>query len=101
MRNLNALVLALAAFSAHAADVPPQYNSSCTFCHAAGAAGAPRTGDSAAWASRMDKGMDILVANVVNGMNAMPPKGMCNNCSAEDIEALIVYMAGDAATGKE
>ncbi len=101
MRKLSALLLALMAATALAGEVPPQYNTSCTFCHAAGAAGAPRTGDSKAWATRMDKGMDTLVENVVNGMNAMPPKGMCANCSADDIEALIVYMAGDAAASKE
>ena len=29
------------------------------------------------------------------GMNAMPPKGMCFDCDAVEIEALIVYMAED------
>ena len=41
----------------------------------------------------MGKGTDALVASVVNGMNAMPPKGMCFDCSNEDFKALIEYMA--------
>ena len=37
--------------------------------------------------------MDALVASVDKGMNAMPPKGMCYDCSAEDFKALIEHMA--------
>ena len=73
---------------------PPQYASSCGACHMAGAAGAPKTGDSGAWAARLKaKGMEGLVASVRNGLNAMPPGGLCNSCSDEDHVALISYMA--------
>ena len=65
---------------------------SCTYCHASGAAGAPKTGDQAAWKPRMDKGMDTLVKHVEEGYNAMPPGGMCGDCSKEDYRALIEYM---------
>jgi cytochrome c5 len=34
------------------------YDRSCGFCHTSGAAGAPKTGDAAAWESRMALGMD-------------------------------------------
>ncbi len=74
-------------------DVEEKYNKSCTTCHAAGIAGAPKTGDVEAWKPRMDKGMDALVASVNNGLNAMPPKGMCMDCSDDDYKALIEYMA--------
>jgi cytochrome c5 len=70
-----------------------KYNKSCAACHASGAAGAPKTGDAAAWAARLEKGMDVLVASVANGMNAMPPKGMCYDCSDEEYKALIEHMA--------
>ena len=60
----------------------------------AGAAGAPKTGDAGAWAARLKaKGMEGLVASVRNGLNAMPPGGLCNSCSDEDHAALISYMA--------
>ena len=77
-----------------ASEAPPQYASSCGACHMAGAAGAPKSGDTAAWAARLKvKGMDGLVASVRNGLNAMPPGGLCNSCSDEDHVALISYMA--------
>ena len=37
------------------------YNVGCAACHATGAAGAPKTGDSGAWAARVEKGMEALV----------------------------------------
>ena len=51
------------------------YNSVCMACHASGAAGAPKTGDKAAWAPRIAKGSAELLKSVVNGKGAMPPKG--------------------------
>ena len=75
-------------------QAPSQYASSCGACHAVGAAGAPKTGDVEAWAARMsEKGMDGLIASVRNGINAMPPGGLCNSCSDEEHAALINYMA--------
>ena len=62
-------------------------------CHSAGAAGAPKTGDATAWKPRMDKGMDALVASVDKGMGAMPPKGMCFDCTPDEYKALIEYMS--------
>ncbi|MCL4106024.1 UNVERIFIED_CONTAM: hypothetical protein GTU68_058330 [Idotea baltica] len=37
--------------------------------------------------------METLVASVNSGMNAMPPKGMCFDCSDEDYKELIDFMA--------
>ena len=79
--------------NAQAGELEDRYNKTCAVCHASGAAGAPKTGDAAAWAPRLEKGMDALVASVDKGMNAMPPKGMCYDCSADDYKALIEYMA--------
>ena len=45
---------------------------------------------------RMAKGMEVLVASVNNGLNAMPPKGMCFDCTDADYTALIEYMAAPA-----
>lgn len=72
------------------------YQKSCIACHNIGAAGAPRTGDVAAWASRIaEVGMDGLVANSINGIGAMPPKGLCGTCTEEQIRDLIVYMSSE------
>ena len=38
------------------------FNKSCATCHNAGIAGAPKFADAAAWAPRVEKGMDVLYA---------------------------------------
>lgn len=88
---LSAFALVMVA-SVQAADVEERYQNSCVFCHGSGAAGAPKTGDEAAWAPRLEKSMDELVASTRNGKGAMPPMGMCNDCSDEEFKALIEYM---------
>ena len=93
MRKLLLVALMSGVAGLASASVEEKYNASCTFCHSTGAAGAPKTGDKAAWAPRMEKGMDTLVKNVEEGYKGMPPKGMCNDCTAEDYKALIEYMA--------
>lgn len=68
------------------------YDRYCSVCHAVGVAGAPKFQDAASWAERTKKPMADLVKSVQNGLNAMPPKGMCNNCSDADFKAAITYM---------
>lgn len=68
------------------------YNASCVACHSTGAAGAPKLGDSAAWGPRAAKGMDVLLTNATNGINAMPPKGTCAACSDDELKAAVEYM---------
>jgi len=96
MKKLLAIGLTLFAAGAFAQPDMAKYDKSCKVCHATGAAGAPKTGDAAAWEPRMAKGMDVLLASVNNGLNAMPPKGMCFDCSDADYTALIEYMAAPA-----
>jgi cytochrome c5 len=73
-------------------DVEAVYMQSCWACHNSGAAGAPRVGDTAAWATRMEKGFEAVLANSINGINAMPPKGMCMTCSDDQLRELVQYM---------
>ncbi|GJM12028.1 MAG: hypothetical protein DHS20C12_04310 [Pseudohongiella sp.] len=75
-------------------DVESTYQMSCFACHGTGAAGAPIMGDADAWTTRMEKGIDAVMANVITGVNAMPPKGLCMTCSDENLRALVDYMAG-------
>jgi cytochrome c5 len=76
-----------------AAQTPEQtYQTKCMACHGTGAAGAPKVGDEAAWKARAEKGIDTLVKNAISGVNAMPPKGMCMDCSDADIKAVVEYM---------
>ncbi len=96
MKKLFAAMLMSAAATTWAADAPPKYQTSCFACHSTGAAGAPKTGDVAAWEGRMAKGMDAMVASVKKGLNGMPPTGLCADCTDEEYMALIEYMAAPA-----
>jgi cytochrome c5 len=87
---LASLMLVAPAFAEPDMD---KYNRACAACHVSGVAGAPKSHDVAAWESRMAKGMDALVASVRNGLNAMPPTGLCADCSDEEYQELITYMA--------
>lgn len=68
------------------------YGSKCMACHDTGAAGAPMKGNAGQWAPRIEKGMDQLIANAINGINAMPPKGTCGDCSDDEIRGVVEYM---------
>jgi cytochrome c5 len=69
------------------------YNKACVVCHAAGVAGAPKAGSAEDWKPHLAKGMDTLLGSVKNGFGAMPPRGMCQDCSDADYKALIQYMS--------
>ncbi len=88
-----ALLLPLTPAQAVDAGIKSKYDKSCTFCHATGAAGAPKFGDAVAWQPRLAQGIDKLLLSVKNGKNAMPPKGMCNDCTDADYKALIKYIS--------
>ncbi|GGB89736.1 hypothetical protein GCM10011352_14690 [Marinobacterium zhoushanense] len=64
----------------------------CQSCHNAGLGGAPALGDNAAWAPRLDKGVDGMLATVRAGKGAMPPKGTCMSCSDDELRAAIEHM---------
>lgn len=83
---------AAAAAPAAVAQTPADiYQGKCFACHGTGAAGAPKVG-TADWAPRIAKGVDALYASALNGVRAMPPKGMCMDCSDDDIKAVVDYM---------
>ena len=79
--------------TAQAAGIQDKYNKSCAACHASGAAGAPKKGDKTAWAPRLKKGEPALLNSVKNGYKAMPPKGLCTDCTDADFKALIKFMS--------
>jgi cytochrome c5 len=67
------------------------YKQACMACHAAGVANAPKLGDKAAWAPRMQQGVPALVQSAIKGKGAMPPKGGSTASDAE-IRAAVDYM---------
>ncbi|RMA80286.1 c-type cytochrome [Umboniibacter marinipuniceus] len=69
------------------------YSASCGACHAVGVSGAPKLGDAADWSNRLSaKGLETLYSNAINGINAMPAKGLCMDCSDDEIHGAIDYM---------
>ena len=65
----------------------------CTGCHAAGALGAPKFGDAAAWAPRIATGYEALLNSALKGKNAMPAKGGASDLSDLEVGRAVVYMA--------
>lgn len=68
------------------------YQTYCAACHNSGVGGAPKMGDAAAWEPRLAKGMDAVFQNAWNGIGAMPPRGICMDCSEEELRATVEYM---------
>lgn len=84
--------LALAA-DAGKFDAETAYKNTCAACHDTGAAHAPEVGDVIEWEIRLDKGMDTLVQSTINGLNGiMPQRGLCTDCSDDDLKAIVEYM---------
>lgn len=75
------------------------YNSYCFACHMAGVAGAPKLGDAEAWAPRIDKGKEALYQSTYNGLNAMPPRGTCMNCSDQELQNAVDWMVAQVEGG--
>lgn len=75
------------------------FDSVCFVCHTPGAAGAPKFGDAAAWAPRIEKGIDALYHSSLNGFmgtGMMPPKGGRPDLSDDDVKAAVDYMVSNS-----
>jgi cytochrome c5 len=79
-----------------AADGKQVFNGTCTACHSTGVAGAPKLGDKAAWAPRIQQGIDTLVQHALQGKNAMPPKGGNAALSDAQVRAAVEFMVSQA-----
>ncbi|QBQ96285.1 c-type cytochrome [Paraburkholderia pallida] len=71
------------------------YQAVCSACHASGAAGAPKFGNSGDWAPRISQGFDTLWKTALSGKGAMPPRGGTSpdDYSDYEIRRAVVYMA--------
>ena len=96
MKTLFAAILMFSTVGALAEPAEALYQRSCFACHSTGAAGAMKAHDTAAWQPRLAKGMPALLQSVKKGLNAMPPTGMCADCTDADYTALIEFMASPA-----
>lgn len=74
-------------------DPAQTYQNTCFACHGTGAAHAPEVGDIIEWEIRLEKGLDTLVQNTISGLNGvMPAKGLCVDCSDDQLKAIVEYM---------
>lgn len=78
------------------ADGKGVYEKVCNVCHGAGIAGAPKSGDKAAWGPRVAQGKPALYEHAIKGIRMMPAKG--GNAALADVEvkAAVDYMVGMA-----
>ena len=70
--------------------------SACLACHGAATAAAlnaPAIGDAAAWESRLAGGLDALISNAINGINAMPARGG-SSYSDDEMRLAVEYLVG-------
>jgi c(7)-type cytochrome triheme protein len=85
--------------SAHGADAPngkALFDKTCAPCHLTGAAGAPKLGDSAAWAPRIKTGAAALFTSATKGKGVMPPRGGNAALTDDEIRAIVGYMMAQA-----
>lgn len=69
------------------------YSTKCFTCHATGAAGAPKLGDAAAWSPRLsERGLEGLYASSIKGFKAMPAKGLCMDCSDDELKHAVDHI---------
>lgn len=67
----------------------------CTNCHAPKPLiplGAPRIGHSDDWTPRVKQGMSVLFKNTDEGLNAMPARGGCFECTDKQLILAIIAM---------
>ncbi|HWR76408.1 MAG TPA: c-type cytochrome [Thiobacillus sp.] len=72
------------------------YRQACAFCHDKGVAGAPKTGDVAAWSPRLAQGMDTLYTVALRGKGAMPAKGGNPSLADADVKAAVDYLVAQS-----
>jgi cytochrome c5 len=72
------------------------YKTACSACHSAGIAGAPKSGDKAAWAPRLAQGKETLYKHALQGFQGkggvMPAKGGNASLADADVKSAVDYM---------
>ena len=89
------LIMLLSVLTARA-DGKSDFDLACAACHGFGVAGAPKLGDRADWAGRIDQGVARLYDHAINGYvgesGVMPAKGGFTHLSDAQVKAIVDYM---------
>jgi cytochrome c5 len=72
------------------------YGQVCKTCHDAGLAGAPKTGDKAAWGKVIAQGANTTFNHAINGIRAMPPRGGNSDLTDDEVKRAVVFIASKA-----
>jgi cytochrome c5 len=76
------------------------FQQTCSACHGAGIAGAPKAGDKAAWGPRIAKGTPTLYDHALHGFQGssgvMPAKGGRTDAPDDLVKQAVDYMVGMA-----
>lgn len=72
------------------------YKAVCAMCHDSGLMGAPKPGDSDAWAPRIAQGKDTLIQHANQGVRMMPAKGGNPSLSDEEVAQVVIFMANQS-----
>ena len=79
------------------------FEQTCSACHGAGIAGAPKAGDKAAWASHIAKGLPTLYDHALHGFTGdtgtMPAKGGRTDVPDAMVEQAVNYMVSLVSPG--
>ena len=74
------------------------FQQTCSACHGAGIAGAPKAGDKAAWGPRISKGSSTLYDHAIHGFQGsagvMPAKGGRTDAPDDLVKQAVDYMVG-------
>jgi cytochrome c5 len=71
-------------------------DAACISCHASGKDGAPKIGDTAAWAARAGQGLTALTNHAITGIRKMPAHGGTAGVSDAELQRAIVYMVNNS-----
>ena len=64
----------------------------CALCHSTGMMSSPKLGSASDWAPRIEKGIDVLYANAINGLNMMPARGGRPTLSDDEVKSAVDHM---------
>jgi cytochrome c5 len=92
LAQAQAVAVAAAPVEEVVVDGPTVYGGLCQTCHDAGVAGAPIKGSDVMAARLAEKGLDMLVQNAINGLNAMPARGGNPALTDEQIRVAVEFM---------
>ena len=68
------------------------YKLVCASCHSAGLELVPQLSRPDDWADRLAQGKAVLYQHTIDGFGDMPPRGLCENCTDEELRGAVDYM---------